>query len=273
MIRTTPTSRRRLEGLIRIFQFNRRFYTWAGLVLLGGGIALAGLVTLPSFPNWLFAGGFLGWLLALWWVFGSLIVSHWIYDRSDLYRFDWLRQKVWDNDPPPDATIVHAGYDEVSALLDETFPEMEWTTLDFHDPVIMPEPSIVIAREKYPPPGNQKAITYLDWGDHKTSLVLFPLTAHELRLPEQRRELLRQAGKACHKIVLVEHLRDLPNLVAFGPGFFHFHSPKSWENDIGKSGLQIEKTFRISPFIRCYILSPGNDSRESQDTPNHRPGP
>ena len=256
MTQLVPSPRRRIEGLIRIYQFNRRFYRWAGLVLLGGGLALLSLKTLSVFPNWVFAGGCFAWILALWWVLGSLLVSHWIYDQSDLYRFGWLQKNIWENKPPRDATIVHAGYDEVSSLLEKFFPNTKWTALDIHDPKIMPEPSIAMARKRYPPSGKQVRIAYNDWGNHAASYILFPLTAHELRHSDQRIDLFRQAKQTGGKIVLLEHLRDLPNFVAFGPGFLHFHSRKSWEHDIEKSGLQIEKTFRVTPFLRCYVLSP-----------------
>jgi hypothetical protein len=56
------------------------------------------------------------------------------------------------------------------------------------------------------------------------------------------------------QVVLVEHLRDMPNFLAFGPGFLHFHSGRSWRGSIQKAGLRIEQQTRVTPFVCCFIL-------------------
>jgi hypothetical protein len=55
-------------------------------------------------------------------------------------------------------------------------------------------------------------------------------------------------------VVLVEHLRDLPNFLAFGPGFLHFHSGPSWLYSIREAGFQIERDIPVTPFVHCFVL-------------------
>ncbi len=62
--------------------------------------------------------------------------------------------------------------------------------------------------------------------------------------------MLRDKGQ----ILLVEHLRDWANFIAFGPGFLHFHSEQDWQRSISDSGLRVEQDFRVTPFVRCFVL-------------------
>jgi hypothetical protein len=62
--------------------------------------------------------------------------------------------------------------------------------------------------------------------------------------------VLRQEG--C--VVLVEHLRDWKNFLAFGPGFLHFHSRQDWLRTIRDAGLVVEQESPLTPFVECFVL-------------------
>jgi hypothetical protein len=56
------------------------------------------------------------------------------------------------------------------------------------------------------------------------------------------------------RIIVIEHIRDLANFLAFGPGFLHFHSVKSWERSWESEGLCLIDSFRITHFLRVFVI-------------------
>jgi hypothetical protein len=55
------------------------------------------------------------------------------------------------------------------------------------------------------------------------------LSAHEIRDRQERAiffSRLKESLKSEGSIVVLEHLRDLPNFIAYTIGFFHFFSKK-----------------------------------------------
>lgn len=247
------TARGRWQGMLAIAQFNWPFYFAAALA---GAAAIVGLLFLESTPARI--GCTLAVAGALYFFVGSLGVSHWVYDQSDLYRWQWL-ERALDKAAIRRAIFCHSGFDEASAALRERLPSTEWIVLDHFDAMQMTEASIRRARAWYPPTsGTRPARSHAwpidtGWAD----AILGILAIHELRTDADRSAWFVEARRclgASGRVVLVEHARDIANFFAFGPGFLHFHSPRTWRRAWQSANLTAVDEFRVTPFVRVFVL-------------------
>jgi SAM-dependent methyltransferase len=248
----------RFAGVIKIVRFNVQFYAASVIGLLIAAVVLASRM-LPEWLEWVALSGAAG---GAFWTVSSLLVSWYVYDYVGVTRWEWLPARLpvtprrWAN--------IHAGLDESSLALRNLFPGTEGLVVDISDPAEMTEPSIGRARRIYPPTepfftGKLDSLP-LPQDDRDTLFLLF--AAHEVRRPSRRTQLLRETARVLQDkghVVLVEHLRDWRNFVAFGPGFLHFHSGKTWRRGIRDAGLRIERDPRITPFVRCFVLRKADD--------------
>lgn len=241
------------DGMMAIVHFNWPFYAVALMVLLA---SIAGL----------FAGGAIALvsgmavLGCLWFLIGSLGVSHWVYDISDLYRWAWLSRAL-GHQSPENILLCHSGFDEASEMMKPRLPAATWTVLDHFDAATMTEASIRRARKRFPPTPGTIAAPYDRWplADGTQDVVFGLLAIHELRTEAERVAWFREAGRCLEadgSVVLVEHVRDAANFLAFGPGFLHFHSPALWRNSWVAAGLVQSDEFPITPFVRVFVLKP-----------------
>src|SRR5678816_2181421 len=71
--------------------------------------------------------------------------------------------------------------------------------------------------------------------------IVFLLSAvHEIRSLDEKVQFLRECHRLCKsngKIIMVEHLRDVPNFLAFTVGFTHFFSRSVWRTAFEKAGF------------------------------------
>jgi hypothetical protein len=239
------------QGVTNIIRFNWHFY-----------VAATGFVVLLLATS-IFQGGLMFWFCILLSIgivtstFISLFVSYYVYDRSDLYDFHWLRRfSKWEN---LNIVNIHAGFDETSAILKRNFPDGSLQVFDFYDPEKHTEVSIERARKAYPPfDGTVKITTSKLPISANTADIIFNIFAlHEIRDGQERIQFLaEQVGGLTNggRIVVVEHLRDLPNFLAYTIGFLHFFSAKEWANNFQHAGLAIENEFKITAFITVFIL-------------------
>jgi len=248
-------ARGKWQGMLTIARFNWPFYAVAIAVSIASfaGLYLPAAVTLKVACGAAFAG-------AAWFLFGSLGVSHLIYDRSELYRWSWL-ERALKGASVRHAILCHCGFDDVSPRLRKLFGDVQWKLLDHFDAERMTEPSIRRARAMFPPVPGTLPSRYDAWpvAAESTDVVLGLLAIHELRSEVERIAWFAEARRCLHKggrVVLVEHLRDTANFLAFGPGFLHFHSPASWRRCWERARFRSMDEFRVTPFVRIFVLSP-----------------
>lgn len=244
-------SKGRFQGVLNIIRFNWHFYAIAG-----GSIIM--LIICSSMFN-----GLMMWICLLLLVgititiFISLIVSHYIYDRSKLYKLLWLSQ--FDKNAPGLIVNVHAGFDETSGPLKNNFSASELKVFDFYDPSKHTEVSIERARKVYPPYEGTIRITTsaLPLASNIVHVIFNVFALHEVRNRDERIRFLKEQVRALSddgKVVVVEHLRDILNFTAYNIGFLHFLSEKEWNSNFKQAGLSLESKFKINPFVTVFIL-------------------
>jgi SAM-dependent methyltransferase len=245
-----------MRGVRQIVRFNWPFYAAAAMVvvvapLLLQWLAPAAWIRIPVY-------GMTG-LVAMWLV-TSLAASWIVYDRSRLMRWDWVLQALGFS---PESWInIHSGLDESSPALRTMFKDARGRVFDMFDPGEMTEPSIAEARRRRGDPAVGEAPEHVDFrhlpvatGTIEAAMLL--LSAHELRTDKARLALfteLRRVLGPGGRVVVAEHLRDAANFLAFGPGFLHFHSRRTWMRCFARTRFDIHAEFPITPFVRVFVL-------------------
>jgi SAM-dependent methyltransferase len=250
--------RGRFEGMLNVVRFNWPLY------VVGTAVAATALLSavLVAMPQWCRLSLICGAMLAVYLLLASLLVSHWVYDRSPLYRFDWATQ--WT--PHPARIVnIHSGFDESSIALRAAFPEAQLKILELHDPARMTEPSIARARryqERIAPPWlgqmtRRATPQALPLGDASIDAVFAILAFHEVRIADERRKLFAEIHRILRgggRLILLEHLRDTANFLVFGPQFVHFYSRGVWLNLARDAQLTLIHEGRITPFVGLFVF-------------------
>ncbi len=244
------------DGALQIIAFNWPMYATAVVALA----ALGWLSCADSTPRYIRLAAVVGLMITAYFTLASVAVSHYVYDRSRLYKFDWIHDCV--TEVPARWVNLHAGLDESTAALEQRFgPPI--AVLDVFTEETMPEASIARARRRGVADRRTTSVREsslpLESDSCDCACVIF--AAHELRAMSTRvalfvelRRVLAQEGR----VILVEHLRDVANFAAFGPGFLHFLSLRTWHETIQSAGLQIVKDFKMTPFVRVLVLHQGS---------------
>jgi ubiquinone/menaquinone biosynthesis C-methylase UbiE len=253
--------RKPFQGVLNIIRFNYQWYVLTGLVALTGILVTilknpfepAFRISFVSDPFWSYLL-LLSIAITILTIF-SLLVSFYIYDFSGLYTLNWMKNYR----PGSKIVNINAGFDEISDLLQKKYPDSELTAMDFYDEEKHTEVSIKRAREAYPPhPGIKQISTkYIPLEDNSINSIFLFMAAHEIRNNTERVTFfneLRRALSDSGKIIVTEHLRDLPNFIAYNIGFFHFHSYATWKKTFVSSGLIISEEIKITPFITTFVL-------------------
>ncbi len=239
--------RRRFSGTANIVRFNRGKF-------IGAAIAVVALVALAVVAEGLRVPLLVGVGVIVVGVLLSLGVSYWVYDASDLYDLSWSNS-IQDGDR---IAVVHAGFDEVSATL-QARHRSPVHVVSFFNRIETAEASIRRARGRGS--GTVAASAQPDQGlltSGQFDWVVAFMCLHELRTDVARQEVLRELRDGLAedgKLVVIEHLRDLPNAVGFSIGVFHFMSRSSWQSDFTAAGLGIVSEKKRTPFVSEFVLT------------------
>jgi SAM-dependent methyltransferase len=249
---TTAILRPPWQGVARIVRFNWPMYA-AGV---GAALGAAALPVLWPLGPAVDAVAQAAAGLAAFWVAASLAASWLVYDRSALTTAGWVSGALGTT--PRSWVAIDAGFDGMTAALRRALAGSQGRALDIYDPALMTESSIARARRAEASASEQVSHRRLPLPDASVDAALLLLSAHELRTHQSRRALFDEIGRVLApdgRVVVAEHLRDLPNFVAFGPGFLHFHSRPAWLRCFTQSNFSICREMSITPFVRVFVLT------------------
>ncbi len=244
--------RKPFQGVGNIIRFNWHFYLLS-LLLVTGYLLFKSLLP-PAVAK---PAGWMCWV-AIAMILLSLLTSWYVYDFSGLYQLQWL--VIPEGEAHKTILNIHAGFDETSGLIRARFPDHALFVFDFYDPKKHTELSVRRARKAYGPyPGTLPVSTSrLPLPDRSMGTVLVILSAHEIRDRAERTAFfveLSRVLKPGGQIIVVEHLRNPANFLAYNIGFFHFYSRHSWAGIFELAGLKLTREGSITPLIRIFTLS------------------
>jgi hypothetical protein len=238
------------QGVSNIIRFNWQFFLFA--IVVSAATLAGGMYWERYLPYACFLA-----LCVLVPVMVSLVVSYYIYDRSELYSLKWLNDiHVKTNGK---LVTINAGFDETSALLRSKYPDAALTIFDFYDPKRHSEISIKRARRACSPQEFSTTISTscLPVKDSSVDNIFVILSAHEIRDRRERTLFFQELCRAITpsgRIVVTEHIRDLPNFFAYTLGVFHFLPRSAWLHAFHEAGLVVCDEIKITPFITTITL-------------------
>ncbi|WP_276501103.1 class I SAM-dependent methyltransferase [Terrimonas pollutisoli] len=246
--------RRKFQGALNILSFNRHFY-------IIGFVALAAVITSLFFIDWPTT---LFWLIIIAFLYGfimPLIVSAYVYDFSGYYSLHWLKNLIRNDEKVNLVVNINAGFDETSFLIKNKFPHADLKVFDFYNARRHTEPAIKRARKvSLVYPNTQQIVSnFIPIKDNTADIVFLLSAVHEIRSNEEKVQFLKECHRLCKPggtVIMVEHLRDFPNFLAFSVGFTHFFSRPVWKKAFERAGFSSFKETKFTAFMSIFNCSP-----------------
>jgi SAM-dependent methyltransferase len=228
------------KGVGQVLRFN-----WPAYAGAAGMLVLAAVAPRRLRPPLVAAA-----ITGAWFAAASLVVTNLVYDRSEYAAWEWPRDLL--KRPPRRVAVLHAGLDNVSTHLRRLWPKAEVQVVDFYDPATMTEPAIARARA-----GKHHGEQLEELRPDLDAAVVV-LAAHELRAEADRAAFFRQVASRLApegRLVLLEHLRDLPNALVYGPGAWHFLPRGAYTTAFADARLSLLEERAMTPFLRLFVLT------------------
>lgn len=243
-------TRRKFQGVLNILSFNRHFYVFGFIVL----VVIIGSKYIFNWNDNLF------WLVICGFIYGltmPLIVSGYVYDFSGFYNFDWLKKLNLEDSKQNLNLNINAGFDETSYIIKSILPESELQVYDFYDAKQHTEPAIIRARKVslVYPKTQQIESNRIPLSDNSVDNIFLLSAIHEIRKQDEKIQFLKECRRVCKpngNVIVVEHLRDLPNFLAFTIGFTHFFSKTTWVKAFKEAGFTSITETKFTPFISIF---------------------
>jgi len=233
------------RGALEIVRFNWPAYGSALIVI---SLCLVGLGL-----SWWMWPITLILMATLYVTLASFLVSHWIYDCSPVADWAWLPD--WLSFPIGRWLLLQTGFDSTHGQLVKHLPASGYPVVDLYGLPGIGGPSVERARKEHlKNPIATVSILPADPASCDTIFAMFCL--HEIQTPEDRAaffQALADRLRAGSRLIVVEHLRDWKNFLAFGPGFLHFQPAQEWHRCAARAALQLEKTRALTPFVRLFV--------------------
>jgi ubiquinone/menaquinone biosynthesis C-methylase UbiE len=244
------TKRKEFQGVLNILSFNRHYYVF-GFMALACLFISRSLFELPDTVFWVVIAAFLYGLIM------PLIVSAFVYDFSGYYKFEWLDDAINSNQNPQLIVNINAGFDETSFIIKNRFPLADLKVFDFYNPSLHTELAIKRARNvSLVYPGTQQISSgRIPLKENCADIVFLLSAAHEIRSNEEKILFLKECHRICKtggRVIMVEHLRDLPNFLAFSVGFTHFFSRSTWKRTFELAGFSSFRENKFTPFMSVF---------------------
>ena len=242
--------RKPFQGVLNILSFNRHFYVF-------GLIALVFIITSHLLFNW---SDILYCIIVLAFIYGltmPLIVSAYVYDFSGYYDFNWLKKLDLKDSEAIQILNINAGFDETSFIIKNLFPESDLQVFDFYNAEQHTEPAIIRARKvSLVYPNTQQIISNtIPLKDNSVDYIFLLSAVHEIRSHNEKVQFLKECNRVCKStgsVIMVEHLRDVPNFIAFSIGFTHFFSKKTWQKAFKEAGFPSFTETKFTPFMSIF---------------------
>jgi SAM-dependent methyltransferase len=247
-------TRKKFQGVLNILSFNRHFYIF-GLIILF--LIIVSRIVF-NWPDTLF------WIIITAFIYGltmPLIVSAYVYDFSGYYNFSWLKKMKLTDSKSQQIVNINAGFDETSFIIQKHFPESSLKVFDFYNPSQHTEPAIIRARKvSLVFPNTQKIINNkIPLADNSVGIIFLLSAVHEIRNNAERIEFLKECHRLCKPdglVIMVEHLRDFQNFLAFSIGFTHFFSKNTWRKAFKNAGFSNFEETKFTPFMSIFRVNP-----------------
>ena len=242
--------RRNFQGVLNILSFNRHFYVF-------GFIALALIIGSKCIYNW---PNYLYWVVILAFIYGltiPLVVSAYVYDFSGFYNFDWLKKMNIEDTKDKFNLNINAGFDETSYIIKNILPQSNLQVFDFYNAKQHTEPAIIRARKVSLVFPNTQQINSnsIPLNDNSVDNIFLLSAIHEIRKHDEKVQFLKECRRVCKpngNVIMVEHLRDFPNFIAFTIGFTHFFSKATWKKAFEEAGFTSFKEKKFTPFMSIF---------------------